>query len=142
MGKRRSYVNLAAVAVIIILGILIVTNIYDCPLDYFLGIPCPLCGMSRAFLSLLRLDFADAFYYHPLWPVVVIVVIVLLLNWFHIIEASRKKANAAWIAVAVLFVLCFIIRHIYHSPIVEIHFEDSVACRYITMLGNLLPDVN
>lgn len=29
-----------------------------------LGIPCPGCGMSRAMLAALRLDFAAAFQYH------------------------------------------------------------------------------
>ena len=31
------------------------------------GVPCPGCGMTRAHLAALRLDFKDAFFYHPLW---------------------------------------------------------------------------
>ena len=38
-----------------------------CPIKLVLGISCPGCGMSRAYLSALRLDFAAAFSYHPLW---------------------------------------------------------------------------
>ena len=30
-------------------------------------IPCPGCGMTRAHLAALRLDFPSAFFYHPLW---------------------------------------------------------------------------
>lgn len=37
-----------------------------CVFLYFLGIPCPGCGMTRALLALLRLDLAAAFSYHPL----------------------------------------------------------------------------
>ena len=37
-----------------------------CVFLHFLGIPCPGCGMTRALLALLRLDFAAAFAYHPL----------------------------------------------------------------------------
>ncbi len=41
-----------------------------CVYRYFLGIPCPGCGMSRAYFSLLRLDFAAAFSFHPMfWSV-------------------------------------------------------------------------
>ena len=43
---------------------------YQCPLLFFFGIPCPFCGMTRAFLCLLSGDLTTAFYYHPLWPVV------------------------------------------------------------------------
>lgn len=37
-----------------------------CLFQHILHIPCPGCGMTRAFLSLLRLDFAAAWHYNPL----------------------------------------------------------------------------
>ena len=41
-----------------------------CLYKHFLGIECIGCGMSRAYFSLLRLDFAAAFSYHPMfWSV-------------------------------------------------------------------------
>ncbi|MFC1574699.1 DUF2752 domain-containing protein [Gemmatimonadota bacterium] len=33
------------------------------------GIPCPLCGMTRSFLSLLAMDLGGAFAYHPAGPI-------------------------------------------------------------------------
>lgn len=36
-----------------------------CPTYAILGICCPFCGMTRAHLAALRLDFAAAMYYHP-----------------------------------------------------------------------------
>ncbi len=38
-----------------------------CVFQFFLGIPCPGCGMTRAMFSALRLDFGGAFRYHPLF---------------------------------------------------------------------------
>ncbi len=38
-----------------------------CPTYWMLGICCPFCGMTRAHLAAMRLDFAAAFYYHPLF---------------------------------------------------------------------------
>ena len=37
-----------------------------CPLHKLTGLPCPGCGMSRALFCLAKLDFAGAWYYHPL----------------------------------------------------------------------------
>ncbi|MBQ6018545.1 MAG: DUF2752 domain-containing protein [Clostridia bacterium] len=36
-----------------------------CPIRFFTGVSCPSCGISRALLACLRLDFADAFRLHP-----------------------------------------------------------------------------
>ncbi len=38
-----------------------------CPIRYVTGIPCPGCGLTRAYWAVLHLDFAAAFSYHPLF---------------------------------------------------------------------------
>lgn len=41
-----------------------------CPILAITGIPCPGCGMTRAFFSAARLDFIGAFRYHTMfWSV-------------------------------------------------------------------------
>lgn len=40
--------------------------LYKCPLKLLTGLDCPGCGLSRALLCLLRLDFQGALHYHPL----------------------------------------------------------------------------
>ena len=42
-------------------------GISPCILYHIIGIPCPACGLTRAFVSLARLDLAQAFAYHPLF---------------------------------------------------------------------------
>ena len=42
---------------------------FGCPFYRLTGIPCPGCGMTRAFLAAARLDFGAAFAYHPLFPI-------------------------------------------------------------------------
>lgn len=37
-----------------------------CLFRYFLDIQCPGCGLTRALISLFRLDFSSAMRYHPL----------------------------------------------------------------------------
>lgn len=38
-----------------------------CPTYQFFGICCPFCGMTRAHLAALRLDFSTATYYNPVF---------------------------------------------------------------------------
>ncbi|HEX5099987.1 MAG TPA: DUF2752 domain-containing protein [Polyangiaceae bacterium] len=37
-----------------------------CPTAFFLGVPCPGCGLTRATLALLRGDVHGAMHFHPL----------------------------------------------------------------------------
>lgn len=47
-------------------GLVVLLDI-GCFFRYITGVPCPGCGMTRAHLAVLRLDFQEAFFYHPLW---------------------------------------------------------------------------
>lgn len=49
--------------------ILIITRKFICPFYFLFDIPCPGCGMTRAYLALLKLDFYEALHYHGLFPV-------------------------------------------------------------------------
>ncbi|MCL2406170.1 MAG: DUF2752 domain-containing protein [Defluviitaleaceae bacterium] len=40
---------------------------------HIIGLPCPACGLTRAFISLARLEFSQAFAYHPLFFMVPVV---------------------------------------------------------------------
>lgn len=51
-----------------------------CPIKFVTGISCLGCGMTRAWLSVLRLDFSSAFYFHPLFVLPPIAVILYLLK--------------------------------------------------------------
>ena len=100
---------------------------YQCPLLFFFGIPCPFCGMTRAFLCLLSGDLTTAFYYyHPLWPVVLGIFIIFPLWKFRLLHLSDKWIDHGAFAIGILFLLCFIIRHVTHSPIVQIDFTKGI----------------
>lgn len=49
-----------------------------CPFRRLIGIPCPTCGMSRAWLAAFRLDLASAFQFHPMfWSVPLLILFPL-----------------------------------------------------------------
>lgn len=49
--------NRGGVFAVAILGILILVDYYKCPIYAIFGVNCPTCGVTRALLSLIRLDF-------------------------------------------------------------------------------------
>ncbi|MBQ1470886.1 MAG: DUF2752 domain-containing protein [Eubacterium sp.] len=57
---------IAVLAVVVFYGILFSLHI-TCPIKAVTGISCPGCGMTRAWLSLLHLDPAAAWQFHPLF---------------------------------------------------------------------------
>ena len=68
------------------------------------GLPCLTCGMTRAWLSVLRLDIIEAFGFHELfWTVPVL----YLFFWFDGALFKKKKVD---IAVFSLILAAFCIR--------------------------------
>ena len=75
------------------------------PLCFFhsiTGIPCPFCGMSRAFLALGQLNLPKAIYFHPLSVIALAVMIIYLCCK----KIPRWLQHKAW---AYLFLLATII---------------------------------
>lgn len=66
---RRRLEDLGALALIALFYI-VLEMLFDisCPFKFLTGISDAGCGMSRAWMAVLRGDFPRAFYFHPLWP--------------------------------------------------------------------------
>lgn len=70
-SKKRLYKLLTGCAIVLLVGLLyyliisIVGTGIPCLYYTFSGFYCPGCGVTRMAVSLLRLDFEMAFYYHP-----------------------------------------------------------------------------
>lgn len=81
------------------------------------GIPCPGCGMTRALLSVLKGDLITAFYYHPLWVVVILYPVVYVI--FKIIKPQEEFEmwKNKWLKLIIkLFIFIWIIRMIFLFP--------------------------
>ena len=73
-----------------------------CPIKFLTGISCPGCGMTRAWLSALKLDFAQALAYHPLyWTVPALLVLCLVASniWNRVRNAILALAIVAFLGV-------------------------------------------
>lgn len=71
------------------------------------GIPCLGCGMTRAVLAILRMDFETALGYHPL------VFLLPLIGAYYLLDGNifGKKADAVLLAVILLaFLVVWLLR--------------------------------
>lgn len=70
---KKHRIRLLILALFCTVLIVIVCLGLSCPIRSLTGIPCPGCGMTRAWKAALRLDIITAFRYHPMfWSVPVL----------------------------------------------------------------------
>ncbi len=81
-----------------------------CVFRLMTGIPCPGCGMTRAWLAALRLDFAAAFAYHPLFWVVPIAFVLAFVREEVASSKLKRGIDIAVIVLCVLVVAVWIVR--------------------------------
>lgn len=119
--------GLYKVIIFIAVSGIILLVFYHCPFLFFFGIPCPGCGMTRALMAAARLDFKAAFYYHPLFFVVIIAAVYMLLKLTGRISISKKAENNLIKGICILFIIVYIIRVITGSEAVSTDFSHSVV---------------
>jgi hypothetical protein len=79
-------------------------------------VPCPGCGMIRAFLHLYAGDIREAFHFHPLWPIIPLFLFLFLLSIK--LKWAKRIINDdnTYSLVAILFLETYIIRMILMYP--------------------------
>ena len=111
-----------------------------CIAKVVLGVPCPGCGMTRAYESVFRLQLSAAMWWHPLFwylPVIAIVYIIKL--------STCGKNEAKWfitfmVASTALLITVYAVRMILFFPHTEpftINYH-SFTVRIICFFSNLI----
>lgn len=121
------------IELLIVLAIYLAINWHfdiGCPILLLTGIPCMGCGMTRAALSILKLDFKGAFYYHPLIYAMPVLLPVLLLK--------NKKMFDVFIGIIIaLFVLVYFVRLFDPgNALIKINISDGYIYKLIIYLKN------
>ncbi len=106
-----------AIIVVIAYFVLAKNYLYSlCPMVVITGFPCPGCGLTRAGVRLLRLDFAGAFQIHPfIYP---IVVCLGILGWNRYIRNRRMGTGLKLLSaiICILMILFYIWRMVCYFP--------------------------
>ena len=105
-----------------------------CPFKFFFGVPCPGCGMLRATLSLLKLDFSAAFVFHPLVFLMIPVGIYLVFRSLKLFSFKKTTERVLLACIVAVFVAVYVIRLYGGEPVVKMDFQSSVLHKIITLI--------
>jgi hypothetical protein len=86
-----------------------------CYFKAFFGIPCPGCGLTRAFISFFTGDYSAAFFYHPLFLAIPLVIMTVLFRKFSFL-GRLYSSTYFWIIILVIFLGVYIVRIILFFP--------------------------
>ncbi|MBE6653095.1 MAG: DUF2752 domain-containing protein [Ruminococcaceae bacterium] len=127
-SHKGSVIGLSAIAGLCLLRFVLGL---PCPVQHLFGISCPGCGMTRALWSLVTLDFAGAWYYHPAsFALPVVAAFLVLFHW-----KGRRKATAATLAAfGVLLVLVYLLRLFTGSDVVTVAPQSGLVARILRFI--------
>ncbi len=101
-----------------------------CPIDWLFGVPCPGCGMSRALLCALRLDFAGAFHYHPLFWIVPPAVLYFAHRSAWHLPGGRRTCTVLIALLAAAFIGVYLYRLLWQpDAAIGLHLTDGALYR-------------
>ena len=101
-------------AILVIIIFLFITK-FTCLIKLITGFPCPACGITRAYISLLHFRFEDAFNFNPLFwfiPPIVLFIIISEKPLFH----SPKKQFLFFTIVFLIILSVYLYRMIKLFP--------------------------
>ena len=95
---------------IVLISIPFFLFVYKCPVHYFLHIPCPGCGITRAYIAILSLDWQAAFRYHPLFFMVLPILLYIPHRGILRKRLTDKMETIIFIITVILFIGVYILR--------------------------------
>lgn len=99
-----------------------------CPIKFVTGISCLGCGMTRAWLFVLKFDFAAAFHYHPLFILPPVAAIV----YFAKSKINLKIYKIFMLTIVIAFITIYLYRLLYtDGNIVVFEPENNILFRLL-----------
>ena len=90
MTKKNKILILFSLLGLILIFLLLTKFKIPCIFKEIFNLPCPSCGMTRAFISILKLNFIDALKYNLLSiPLFILIILFYTLNIIDIINHKQ-----------------------------------------------------
>ena len=101
-----------------------------CPSVLIFGIPCPACGMTRAFVLLLKGRIFDALFMHPLILVTVVLILTFIL-FRYILLIDTKSLQTLLLSVLIIAIVIYIVRMFLYFPSIPpmTYYRDNLLAR-------------
>lgn len=112
-------------------ALLVVMTGTPCILKQLTGIPCPGCGMTRAYTSLMKLDFYKAFTMHPLFFVPPLVPFIFY------IKGKKQIINLLVCMFIIIYISVYIYRmavYFPHTPPMDFN-ENNILFNLLKQKG-------
>ena len=137
--SNKKNINKIAIIILALLIYKILGSSTRCIFKNQIGIPCPACGMTRAFENLINGNIKEAFYYHPLFIVVILVAIMILFRKNKTINRIYKSKKT-YIFLIVIIIGLYIIRMILFFPDIKPmdYYEDNMLNNIIELIKKTL----
>ena len=121
-------------AVVLLYGFFHIVGI-GCPIKFLTGVSCAGCGMTRAYLSLLKLDFASAWYYHPLF----VLPPIALLLWRFKKKIPAKIYRLSMFTIIGAFLIMYLIRLLDpENTVVVFEPKKGLIYRLLAFVGGMI----
>lgn len=94
--------------VVVLINVFVPDSVFrtTCPIRLTLGVPCPGCGITRAFIEVFKGNILEANKYHPFWlPIIFLFVAFVIIRYFTKEDKQKKLYKALEIAVIVVGLL-------------------------------------
>lgn len=112
-NKLEKLIMVCAIGIIVIIGISILSKFnigIPCIFYEITHLHCPGCGMSRAIISISKLDFYQAFRYNAL--IVLLPVFFGIYVYDDILCQKKKIPQIVWVILLIIVILYGILRNI------------------------------
>lgn len=109
-GKIKKHIPIF-IALITLLGFAVFSDTGICVFRWTTGLPCPSCGMTRAYLALFSGDIKTAFLMHPLFWLVPVIIGLIAYSQYKKIHFTK-----IYIIIGIIFIAVYIVRMIVLFP--------------------------